>query len=95
MARWAIVANLTAFVGIASSSVIIDVLDQSGAWSHWVVSGAALIATIHAAVIEWPRVRGWLLQRQVNRPSGRGKTNAAVTRWSRLPRACRRLAGRR
>jgi hypothetical protein len=76
MARWSIMVNLTAFLIVASSSVIVDVFDQTGAWSHWVVSGAALIATIHIAVIERPRVRGWLLQRQFNRPSDRGKTNA-------------------
>jgi hypothetical protein len=76
MARWAILANLTTFLGIASSSVIIDVLDQSGAWSQWVVSGAAVIAAIYVAWIERPRVRGWFLQLQFKRPSDRGKMDA-------------------
>jgi hypothetical protein len=76
VARWSIVINLTAFLGLASSSVIVDIIDQSGAWSQWVVSGAAVIATVYLALIERRRVRGWLLQRQFNRSSGVDKTNA-------------------
>lgn len=74
--RWSIVVNLTTLLGVTTSSVIVDVSDQSAAWSQWVVSGAAAIAAIHAALIQQPRLQGWLLQRQFNRPSYRGKTDA-------------------
>jgi hypothetical protein len=62
-------ASLATFVGIAASSVTIDVTDQSAAWAQWVVAGAAAIAAIFAAVIERPWIHGWLLQRQFDRPA--------------------------
>jgi hypothetical protein len=74
--RWSIIINLMTFLVVTVPSVIIDFNDQSAAWSQWVVSGAAVTAAIYAAVIERSRLRGWLLQRQFNRPSYQCNTNA-------------------
>jgi len=74
--RWSLVVNLTTLLAVTCSSVIVDISDHSAVWSQWVVSGAAAIAAIYAALIERPGIHGWLLQRQFNRPSYQGKTDA-------------------
>ena len=76
LARWSIVVNLATFLGVASSSVIIDVLDQSEMWSPWVVLVAAVIAAMYVAVIERHRVRARRLQRQFDRLNNRGRHDA-------------------
>jgi len=74
--RWSIVINVTTLLVVTSSSVVLDIRDQSAAWSQWVVSGAAAIAAIYAALIERPRLHAWLLQRQFNQSSYYGKNDA-------------------